>query len=243
MPREEVKTKAKSKTKPEVLPRFDLSKLWPRKDFIPWQTVSPALEEGTPPPSGVTICQHSAQMLEFQKLAKIFNITTQVVMICKYGEDRPDLTVGRQLLLPYLGNLALVQAHVATLDGSPPEIREPQVRKANITGKGTGGLTVMRITVPLKYLDSALAIRLRRHPEAVLKEAELTLEVKTYRWSIADDVIVGYAALDSAETEKVLAQSVLHRSFWTRLAMDTTAKPPVTWVTKLDSESGHDYYV
>lgn len=129
------KTKGKGKAKKgkelDELPRFDLTRRWPKSTIIAWQHLQRALEEGDAPRGEICIVKNVQQICEFQAVAKAVNVSKSVLLIAKQENDNVPEHCQR-LLLPYLGNLAMIPAIAGNPNGNLPELNEEKVKECKM---------------------------------------------------------------------------------------------------------------
>ena len=232
--------------KNDALPRFDLMKIWPSRAISTWQILEKELESGKEPTGSVVIVESIEKMSEYQSLASAHSLVNSVIMVARAGENEPTNVKHHQVIwLPYLSNLALARAVVATTSGAPAEVRGVEPIKKDKNGPVEGKQTTLRIIVDLWLIeDEKRREGLKQHPHAALHEvAKGTLqELKTHGWVVGEHTISGYCTVNVSEVEKVLRLSGSSATFITKLRQDVTAQPPVTWIKVEDNENTMDYY-
>ena len=232
--------------KNDALPRFDLMKIWPSRAISTWQILEKELESGKEPTGAVVIVESIEKMSEYQSLAAAHSLVKSVIMVAKAGEAEPTNVKHHQVIwLPYLSNLALARAVVATTSGAPAEVRGVEPIKQEKNGPVEGKQSTLRIIVDLWLIeDSKRREGLKQHPQAALSDvAKGTLqELKTHGWVVGDHTISGYCTVNDPEVEKVLRLSGNSATFISKLRQDVTTLPPVTWIKVEDNESTMDYY-
>ena len=98
------KGKGKGKSKAaKALPRFDLSRSFPKREITKWQHVMKSLEEGHEPRGEVAICEDEQQIVELQMMHKALGLKKEIMLISKAGEEKVEGC--KKVLLPYVGNL------------------------------------------------------------------------------------------------------------------------------------------
>ena len=234
------KGKGKGKSKGDTLPRFDLAQQWPKRDITAWQAVQSALEGGEAPKGGVCICKTSAQIEEFQVMAKALNVDKDLVLVCKFAEEDSVPPGATKTLMPYLGNLAMTYATIANLNGKDIKISGYQPKETKIEDNKQDLIT-LRVTIQMHYIPKEHHKTLFGRPELALRLAGVTEELRTYKWESVGGCIIGYVSCTDAEHERLLANSGSGGIFFARLAQDITARPAVSWVDKTnngDQEQG-----
>ena len=237
------KAKGKGKTEDEHLPRFDLSKIAPWKDVCSWKSVIHALELGETPRGSITICKDRIRAIELQELAVAHETKAKLTMIVK-GEDATGLKNGKTIYLPWMGNLALVAAAVANLDGSVPDLagENPVKLECETPVTDKTELESLRITVPLKYQKNQFKEVLKQHPEGCLKLLGCKLqEAKTSGWTKTDECINGYVKVKESDVASLLKLSGTGGVFIARLSSAMVKPPPVTWYAPLPDEAPEAY--
>ena len=82
------KAKTKGKSKDEDLPRFDLSRRWPRALQTTWQSLSKSLEEGETPKGEIAIVKSVQHLRQLQALAHDLKINKSLLLVAKrIGSD------------------------------------------------------------------------------------------------------------------------------------------------------------
>ena len=141
-----------SKGKADSLPRLDLLRFFPKKEVTSWQAVSKALEEVEEPRGNICICRSAQQMLEFQELAAALGLKRKVIVmfVCKHLDGDEEVPGSKVMLLPVMGNLAMLRCTVAMLDKSQAQIEEDEIVETHV--KAPPQTTTLRIMLPLKYI-------------------------------------------------------------------------------------------
>ena len=230
----------------DALPRFDLMKIWPSRAITTWQVMEKELESGREPSGAVVIVENVEKMAEYQSLAVAHSLVNTVIMVTRTGEEEPNNVKNHQVLwLPYLSNLALARAVVATTTGVAADVKGVEPIKKEKHGPAAEKQTTLRIIVDLWLIeDEKRREGLKQHPQAALHgvaKGKLQ-ELKTHGWSVGEHTISGYCTVNDTEVEKVLSLSGCSATFITRLRQDVTTQPPVTWVKVEENESTMDYY-
>ena len=228
------------------LPRFDLHRIWPAKAISTWQILEKELEAGKEPTGSVVIVENADKMAEYQSLVAAHSLSRVVIMVTKAGDAEPkNVNNPKVVWLPYLSNLALARAVVATTTGAAAEVQGMDPIKQDKSGPQAEELITLRIVVDLWLIEEdKKRDYLREHPHASLHEmAKGKLkEIKTHGWVIGEHVITGYCSLGVKEANIVLAMSGTSGVFTSRLRQDVAAQPPVTWVKVEEKESTFNYY-
>ena len=243
------KTKSKTDKAGEAsLPRFDVKKVFPSKALTTWQLMSKELEAGKEPGGEAVVLDHCNKMAEFQSLTKAHGIKRSVTMIAKAPEEMPaNIENAAIVWLPYMGNLALARAIVATTTGCKTCIQgmEPVKKEANGVIHWEKGST-LRITVDLWLIaDAKVRELLKQKPHAALHHMMANTscrEVKTNGWIVGDNLMTGYATVSEEDAKIILRQSGASGVFASRLQQDMTEKPPVTWVKMEEGETVLQYH-
>lgn len=171
-------------------------------------------------------------------------------MIAKAPEIIPEGIENSVVVwLPYMGNLALAKALVATTTSEKPLTKGVEPIKKE--GKGVQKWekdkgTTLRIVVDLWLIaESRLREHLKQHPHTALHQflaGSECKEVKTHGWVIGDNLSTGYCTVSEKDAEVLLQLSGNGGVFVTRLQQDITEKPPVTWAPLESGESVLKYH-
>ena len=242
----------KNKDESSSLPQFDLRKIYPSKIVAPWKLTASELESASEPTGAVCIVDKVSRIAEFQALATAHSIKKPITLIAKKeadGEQGFDgITNYKEVLLPYLGNIALFWAIVANSDGSDPEIQgiEPEKRKDEETYEPGEKPITLRLVIDLSLIeDSKKKSTLRDQPQLcvhyILTNSDCK-EAKTHGWSVKDDVATGYINTDKDTAEFFLRKSGLEAVFVTRLKKDIISHPATTWIKPGPGESPTEYF-
>ena len=169
-------------------------------------------------------------------------------MIAKAGEeDIQGLANSKKVWLPYMSNLALVQAVIATTTGAPSDLTgiEP-LKKETKNQQHNAKLTTLRLVVDLKLIeDKKMRAHYQSHPHTSLHHALgecKCKEIKTHGWSIGEDLMTGYCSVSEEVALEVLSTSGIAGVFSTRLRQDVLEPPPVTWIRKAADENDLQYH-
>ena len=120
------KAKGKGKTKTKDgkgngVPKFDLRLAFPTKSITAWSLVMQSYEQGKEAGGSIAICPNCEKISEIQALAACHGLTKPIILVAKTDESNADIKGGQKALLPFLQNLALVEATIATSTGAKPE--------------------------------------------------------------------------------------------------------------------------
>ena len=138
------KTKGKGKGKTDgknsdaKLPKFDVKRIFPTKALTTWQILSKELKAGKEPTGAAVVLESSEKMAEFQSLAKAHGIKRSVTMIAKASDEKnPNIVNPSEAWLPYIGNLALAKAIIATTNGEKTTLQgmEPIKKESKMVSK------------------------------------------------------------------------------------------------------------
>ena len=165
-------------------------------------------------------------MIEMQQMAFANGLTKKMTLVakaCCSGDPQPK--EAKEMMLPILGNLALLQSCVCCLSGDAPTLKGTVPKEGKLK---TSNLDVLRITVPMKYIKKANHHLLYERPEYALKLCEWGGETKTHHWESVQGCISGLANVEKHHAVELLQQSGKGGVFWNRLAQDITSKPDVT---------------
>ena len=241
------KAKGKGKKPDANMQRFDLQKIWPQKDISTSQILVRELESGKEPTGAVVAVENLDQMAQFQSLAKAHQLKKVVTLVAKAMDEEPtNITNADTVWLPYLSNLALVKAVVATTTGVKAEVKGMEPIKNKKSASMTDDAVTLRIVVDLWLIDEERARDyLRSHPHAslhhIMKKTQCQ-EIKTHGWTTGPDLLSGYCTLGAKDAAIVLSHSGKGGVFTSRLRQDVAQQPPVTWVRIEDKEGVMQYY-
>lgn len=134
-------------------PRFDLRKLYPSRQIASWVSVRSALEGGEPPSGAIAICLDQDMAMEFQLLAKLHEIKSDMILVSRLGKDENvKATGGITQMIPYIGNLALAQALICRLDSWKPEAISVTIQDKTAKSCEKLEMVTLRLTVVLELL-------------------------------------------------------------------------------------------
>lgn len=237
------KSKSKGKTKKDDdLPRFDLSRRWPKAQQTTWQFLRKALEEGEIPRGQIAIVKNVQHLRQLQTLAHDLKINKSMLLVAKrIGTDDVPETC-QSLLLPWMESLALIDAVVGNLNKQKPNLEQEKIHKCKMETAKRDNLVSLHLTAPWKYINEKNKQILKQKPEysARLLNDDLK-EARTNKWESSDSLLTGYLLIDKKESGKLMRCSGRNGIFVTRLAQDITVKPAALWITKLENESDQDY--
>ena len=249
------KGKSKSKTKSKdgkdagTLPKYDLRQAFPNKSVNSWISVMKDVEVGKEPTGAVTVCPDMKTAAEIQALSKVHELKTGILLITKNtgGEDI-KLTGARTTLLPYQGNLALVEAVLAMSTGATPnDCGMTPVKANNVERKRKKENAVtLRIMVVKGLLSHQDMERMKTEPTYALHLMEcgkMLEELKTSGWSEQTEVFVGYIEAEKSESEMLLNLSGQGGVFISHLRKDVIEWPNVTWRLPEGNESMQLYHL
>ena len=232
-----------SKGKGLGLPRFDLQKICPRREVCAWQTAKIEMEEGKEPRGAVTVCQNTLQMLEFQALAKEHKLKKKLAMICKQVGGEVSVRGGIEILLPWVGNLALVRAVISCSTGETPEItgeNPMQLKDEEIPVEVEK--ESLRVIIPFHFLEADKKKALCEEPFKCLSLVDCKLpEVRTNGWSVQSGCIQGYVQIPKSEADTMLGLSGRAGIFFVRLACNMQGHDPATWISQNVTETDLNY--
>ena len=231
------------------LPRFDLKRAYLSRSIVTWHAVQHSLENANTPQGEVALCDSVARISELQLLAAGHGITAKLLLIAKSegADSMATIQNGQQVLLPYMGNIAMTKAIVASLDAK--EIENDIGMKpldSKEVEKKQERLVSLRITAVLDYIPQGLHEKLRTYPDYTLHLlGKLDLkESKTNGWTfdLEEKVLVGYCNVPQMAVEKVLKRSGEGGVFVAQLQKDIIRKPPATWYGQNKEETSIDFF-
>ena len=207
-----------------------------------------ALERGQPPHGEVTVVDKPERILEMQQLSSAHSLTKKITLIAKKDRDSTFKAPGcKSLLLPWMGNLALVDAWVATSVGEEPGLsgeKPEEVQAKDDLGISFDDRLTLRVTAVLTFLENKVQERILAKPELCLKLLGCTLsEVRTSNWQAILGTVVGYMVIHKKHLDEILKLSGQHGVFVKRLSKDVIEQPAVSWVVRDEKESDKDYFV
>ena len=243
------KDKGKGKSQSgSSLPRFDVMKILPTKTLTTWQVLGRELEEAKEPTGKAVIMDSIDRMAEYQALTKAHGLTSSITMIAKVGDESlAGLSNPVKMWLPYLSNLALVQAVVAMTTGEQTSLTgiEP-VKKVGQGEEDAMKKITLRLVLDLKLVKEKKVRELyKEQPHVSLHHAlgQCSFkEVKTSGWTVGDELITGYCYVQPGNVEEVLRLSGKAGLFSSRLRQDIQEPPPVCWIKKLETETDIQYH-
>ena len=140
--------------KNDTLPRFDLMKIWPSRAISTWQVLEKELESGREPSGAVVIVESTEKMSEYQSLAAAHSLVNSVIMVARAGDSEPSNVKNHQVLwLPYLSDLALARAVVATTTGAAAEVKGVEPIKQDKNGRAAEKQATLRIIFDLWLIE------------------------------------------------------------------------------------------
>ena len=214
-----------------------------------WHAVQNSLENANTPHGEVALCDSVARISEMQLLAAAHGISTNLLLVAK-AEGAGSLETiqnGQQVLLPYMGNIAMTKTIVASLDAK--EIQKDIGMKpldSKDFDKSQEKLVSLRITAVFDYIQQGLHEKLRTYPDHslhLLGKLDLK-ESKTNGWTfdMEEKVLVGYCSVPQTAVEKMLKLSGVGGVFVAQLQKDIIRKPPATWYGRQDGEAAIDFF-
>ena len=173
-------------------------------------------------------------------MAKALSITKKMTLVAKANNAaEPKPIESKEMMLPILGNLALLASCVCCLSGEEPTLKGTIPKEVKIKANV---LDVLRVTVPMKYIPKKHHNLLYERPEFALRLCEWSAETKTHRCESAQGCITGLANLAKGHAEELLKQSGKGGVFWSQLAQNVTVKPDITWIVPEDGEEPLKYF-
>ena len=139
------------------------------------------------------------------------------------NEDIPETC--QSLLLPWLGNLALIDAVVGNLNKQKPNLEKEKIHECKMVTAKRDDLVSLRLTAPWKYISEKNQQILKQKPEysAHLVCDDLK-EARTNKWESSDPLLTGYLLIDKREVGKIMSCSGRNGIFVTRLSQDIVVK-------------------
>ena len=242
------KGKGKGKSAADALPRFDIMRILPTKSMTTWQVLGKELEAAKEPTGMAVIMDSVDRMVEYQALSKAHGLTNEITMIAKMVDsDITGVENAVTLWLPYLSNLALVQAVVATTTGTKSTLKgvEP-VKKDAKDKEGQEKFVTLRMVVDLKLIaEKKVRDHYKEQPHVSLHHAlgkSTFKEIKTHGWTVGDELLTGYCSVRPESVNEILNLSGRAGVFSSRLRQDVSEYPAVTWLRKEDGETDLRYH-
>ena len=192
------------------------------------------------------LCRDAAQMILFQEMVQVAEISTQIIMIAGAASGDPEVPGGVKSLIPYLGNLALKVACIARMDGKKTENQgvAPQEISPS-TSLAEKEMVTLRVNVALDFVKEPEKNALISDPTVALSIAgvkQFLCEAKTFRWTTSvHRMMSGYVTLEAAQLQSVLKRSGCGAVFFQQLASAQATPPEVDWLVWEKSEPHLDY--
>ena len=223
------------------MPRFDLSRRWPKALQTTWQSLSKSLEEGETPKGEIAIVsvQHLRQL---QALAHDLKINKSLLLVAKRIGSDPIPETCQSLLLPWMGNLAMIDAIVGNLNKQKPNLEKEKIHECKMEMAKRDDLASLRLTAPWKFIcEKNKQILLQKPEYSVCLFCDDLKEARTNKWESSDSVLTGYLLVNKNEVGKIIGCSGRNGIFVTRLSQDIIDKPSALWVSRLEGESDQTY--
>lgn len=147
-------------------------------------------ENGESPPGAVCVCASMSQACRLQALAKAHSIKKDLLLIARFVEDASENAVGaKQIVPPWVGNLALVIATVAVLNGDVLQVEGEQMQERSHE------LEALRMIVPWCVQSPDKIAALRTKPILALSFLQCPLkEAAVSGWQCQDETMRGYVS-------------------------------------------------
>ena len=227
------------------MPTFDVKRAFPGLQFGTWQSANRSLEAAEVPTCNLIQCRDAHQLLLFQDMAKFIKVEEKITIFAVVSQGDPDVPGARKVLLPYLGNLALREAWVASISGQDPGEVGTRPKKTDMKKPQKADTTTLRVNAALDYIQRPLKDEMLKNPSLALGAAgiqECVGEARTFRWTTSQHrMLSGYVSFDSSKVEEVLSHSGRSGIFFQRLAVHVTTPPEVEWISPEAKESNQDY--
>jgi len=243
------KAKGKGKTKTKDgkgsgVPKFDLRLAFPTKSITAWSLVMQSYEQGKEAEGCIAICPSCEKISEIQALAACHGLVKPITLVAKTDDSSANVQEGRKILLPFLGNLALVGATIATSTGAKPEWEgeKPIAAKALTTRVPKESLTTLRILVVKDLLEQKDLDKMKKTPAfaiSLLGVDESITELRTSGWTDQLETIVGYVELPKVEEDKIKNKGGV---FVSSLRKHVVSWPAVSWRHPEKNESMKKYF-
>ena len=253
------KGKGKGKHGANELPKFDLQRAFPQHDVLSWQRLCHFLECGETPKTrqkSVVLCQSVGQIIELQEMAKAWGedflvvngASLSIILVAAAKQGDPTLNHAKEALLPFIGNIAMLKAVMAELNGKEVQFEQSDPKKISMKTMPVRDLITLRVHIALDYVD-------RKHRDHILQQPAYALslvgvedhlkEAKTFQWTSAFRMISGYVQIPSDKLQPTMARSGHGGVFFQKLARDgTTPDRDVEWHPwkKDEGQSYFDYH-
>ena len=246
------KGKGKSKDKSDFnsLPKYDLRQAFPMMSISSWITVHRDIEDGKDPIGTAAICPDLATISEIQALSEAHSLTKEVLLIMKPdSKEVAEVQVKgvKKALLPYQGNLALVEAIIATSTGNEPTFGGTTPVKAvaiNRSLKKENNVS-LRVMVVKGILTNPDLEKMKSDPTFALHLLECNKELeelKTAGWTEQSEAFVGYLEIDKDKAETILKLSGQGGVFISHLRKNVVEWPNVSWRLPEKDEGMKEYH-
>ena len=243
------KGKTKTKADPGQLPKYDLRQAFPQMSISSWITIHKEIEEGRNPVGSVAICPNLTVVSEIQALSKAHGLDKEVLLIAKPDSTETDVEVKgfKKALLPFMGNLALVEAILATSTGKEPDFGGTKPIKAVGEHKSFKKLNVvsLRVMVVKSVLSKPNLERMQSDPSFALHLVECNKaheELKTSGWSEQSEAFIGYLEIEKDKVDNILQLSGQGGVFISALRKNVIEWPNVSWRLPERHESMVQYH-
>jgi len=241
--------KGKTKTKDgkgSGVPKFDLRLAFPTKSITAWSLVMQAYEQGKEAEGCIAICPSCEKISEIQALAACHGLSKPIILVAKTDESNAEIKEGRKILLPYLGNLALVEATIATSTGVKAEWEgEKPITAKTLNKVPKESLTTLRVIVVKDILDQKDLDKLKKRPAfaiSLLGVDETITELRTSGWTDQLEAIVGYVELPKTDEDKIKKLSGKGGVFVSSLRKHVVSWPAVSWRHPEKDENMKQYF-
>ena len=205
------KGKGKGKNSGEedgVIPKYDLKQAFPTMSVTSWQLIQRSLEDGEEPKGMVAVCPSLDKVAELQSLAAIHELKNNIILIVKAEEKEAGEKIkgSKPVLLPYMGNLALVAAVIASLNGELPQFDGTNpIRAKDLTKvpKKENMITLRVMVVKGVLSDKDLEVMKQKPTYAMflLGCSSKFKELKTSGWTEQAEAFVGYLEVEKVKNK------------------------------------------
>ena len=189
-------------------------------------------------------------MAEIQALCLAHEVKKEILLIARGGGDPKEIEQiqgCKKALLPFQGNLALVEALLATTTGAPPEFNGTQPVKVVGVDKSLKKeqLVSLRIMVVKEILEKSELEWMKEDPTYAIHLLDckhLKAEIKTSGWTEQSEAYVGYIEIEKEKVDDILKLSGKAGVFVSALRKNVIEWPNVAWKIPTKDETMKQYH-
>ena len=154
-----------------------------------WQSLSKSLEEGETPKGEIAIVKSVQHLRQLQALAGDLKINKSLLLVAKRIGRDPIPETCQSLLLPWMGNLAMIDAIVGNLNKQKPNLEKEKIHECKMEMAKRDDLASLRLTAPWKFICKKNKQILLQKPEySVCLLCDDLKEARTNKWKSSDSV-------------------------------------------------------